>query len=292
MERSWRRVAHGQLGLRTVGLGDIPRFQNYHRVLSRAVWSSLRASQILLRLLVVTFAPQGPLVLGIDETIERRRGAKITAAGMYRDPVRSSRSHFVKVRGLRWMCLMLLAPVPWARRVWALPFLTVLAPSERASKQRGRRFKPLTSWARQMILQVHRWQPDRTLVVIGDRTYAALDLLDAVHTVATVVTRLRLDARLFAPAPPRLPHQKGRPRLVGERLPNLADHVQDPESVWTPLAVSQWYGEPDRPVEVLSQTAVWYSTGFPPISPGAHPVGALPRSARHVPYPGAALYRS
>ncbi len=233
--------------LRAVGLSHLPTFQTYHRVLNRAVWSSRSASQILLSLLVARFAPTGPLVVGIDETIERRRGKKIAAAGIYRDPVRSSHSHFVKVRGLRWVCLMLLVPVPWATRVWALPFLTLLTPSERASKRRGRRFKPLTAWARQLIRQVHRWQPDRSLVVVGDRTYAALELLDAVRSVATVVTRLRLDARLFAPAPPRPPHQKGRPRLVGARLPNLTCHVQDPEAEWMPLAVSYWYGEHDLP---------------------------------------------
>lgn len=251
--------------LRAVGLRNVHTFQAYHRVLNRAVWSSRAASRLLLRLLLATFAPEGPLVLGIDETIERRRGAKIAAAGIYRDPVRSSHSHFVKVRGLRWICLMLLVPMPWAMRVWALPFLTVLAPSERAAQRQRRRFKPLTTWARQMIRQVHRWQPDRALVVVGDRTYAALELLDAVRSVATVITRLRLDARLFAPPPPRLPHQKGRPRLVGARLPNLTDHLQDPDAVWTPLTIPSWYSEPDRPVEVLSQTAVWYSTGFPPV---------------------------
>src|SRR5579859_8013899 len=117
--------------LRSVGLGQIAHLQNYHRVLNRAVWSSLAASHILLDLLVQTFVPQGPLVFGIDETIDRRRGAKIAAAGIYRDPVRSSHSHFVKVNGLRWVCLMLLVPIPWAARTWALPFLTALAPSER-----------------------------------------------------------------------------------------------------------------------------------------------------------------
>jgi hypothetical protein len=86
--------------LRTVGLSQEQHFQTYHRVLNRAVWSSLKASRILLYLLVRAFAPNGPLVLGIDETIERRRGAKIAAAGIYRDPVRSSHSHFVKVNGL------------------------------------------------------------------------------------------------------------------------------------------------------------------------------------------------
>jgi DDE superfamily endonuclease len=142
--------------LRAVGLSHRSNFQAYHRVLSRAIWSSRSASRILLGLLVATFAPAGLLVLGIDETIERRRGAKIAAAGIYRDPVRSSHSHFVKVRGLRWVCLMLLVPVPWATRMWALPFLTVLAPSQRAAQRQRRRYKSLPTWARQMIRQVHR----------------------------------------------------------------------------------------------------------------------------------------
>src|SRR5690349_23227042 len=145
--------------LRAVGLSHLPTFQTYHRVLNRAVWSSRGASRILFGLLVATFAAEGPLVVGIDETIERRRGRKIAAAGIYRDPVRSSRSHFVKVNGLRWISLMLLVPIPWAGRVWALPFLTALAPSERYAQQRGRRHKPITLWARQLVRQVHRWLP-------------------------------------------------------------------------------------------------------------------------------------
>ena len=251
--------------LRAVGLAHVSTFQTYHRVLNRAKWSSLGVSRILFGLLVSTFAPPGPLVVGIDETIERRRGKQIAASGIYRDPVRSSHSHFVKVRGLRWICAMLLVPVPWAARVWALPFLTVLAPSERTARRRRRRFKPLTTWARQMILQVHRWAPERRVVVVGDRAYAALELLDAVRAVATVVTRLRLDARLFTPPPPRMPGQKGRPRLVGDRLPNLTEHAGDAEAAWLQLTIARWYGERDRPLEVLSQTAVWYSTGLPPV---------------------------
>src|SRR5260221_7802039 len=98
--------------LRAVGLSHLPTFQTYHRVLNRAVWSSRSASQILLSLLVARFAPTGPLVVGIDETIERRRGKKIAAAGIYPDPLRSSHTHFGKVRRLRWLCLMLLLPLP------------------------------------------------------------------------------------------------------------------------------------------------------------------------------------
>jgi hypothetical protein len=151
--------------LRAVGLRHVRTFQADHRVLNRAAWSSRGASRILLRLLLAAFAPEGPLVLGIDETIERRRGKRIAAAGIYRDPVRSRHRHFVTVRGLRWVCLMLLVPIPWARRVWALPFLTVLAPSQRAAQRQHRRFQSLTTWARQMMRQVHHWQPDRPLVV-------------------------------------------------------------------------------------------------------------------------------
>lgn len=251
--------------LRVMDLSHLRSFQPYHRVLNRDVWSGLELGRILLRLVIAAFAPDGPLVFGIDGTVERRRGAKIAAASIYRDPVRSSHSHLVKVNGLRWLCLMLLAPIPWAARVWALPVLTVLAPSERFNLLRRHRHKTVLDWARQMVLLLHRWYPDRQVVVVGDGEYAALEFLAGVRSAATVVTRLRLDARLFAPAPPRRPRQTGRPRLVGQRLPTLRERLTDPTTVWTPLIASRWYGEPDRPVEILSDTAVWYHTGLPPV---------------------------
>ena len=98
--------------LRVTGLARERRFVNDHRVLSRAAWSARAASRLSLGHLIETFAPSGPVVLGIDDTIERRRGKWIAAKGIYRDPVRSSHGHFVKASGLRWISLMLLAPVP------------------------------------------------------------------------------------------------------------------------------------------------------------------------------------
>ena len=139
--------------LRISGLAQERRFVNHHRVPNRAVWNPRAASRLLLGLLLEMFVPRGPVILGIDGTIERRRGKRIGAKGIYRDPARSSHGHFVKASGLRWLGLMLLAPVPWAGRVWALPFLTALAPSERHCRQRGRRHKKLTDWARQLVLQ-------------------------------------------------------------------------------------------------------------------------------------------
>jgi DDE superfamily endonuclease len=164
--------------LRVMGYSDEKHFQNYHRVLNRAKWSSRELSRLLLVLLVHLFFPGNEsVIMGIDETIERRRGRKIAARGVYRDPVRSSKEFFVKTHGLRWIALMLLTPIPWAQRVWALPFLTVLAPSERSHEQRKRRQKTITDWAWQMILQVARWMPGRRLVVVADGTYAVLDFL-------------------------------------------------------------------------------------------------------------------
>ena len=114
--------------LRVMGLSQEKCFVNYHRVLNRARWSALAASRVLVRLLIATLAPKGELLLGLDDTIERRRGDQIKAKGIYRDPVRSSHSHFVKASGLRWLCCMLLVNISWAGCIWGLPFLTVLRP--------------------------------------------------------------------------------------------------------------------------------------------------------------------
>ena len=114
------------------------------------------------------------------------------------------------------------ASVPWTERVWALPFLTVLASSRRYHEARGRRHKTITDWARQMLCMLRRWLPDRELVVVGDRTYATLRLLAACQGLTPPViflTRLRLDAVLHDPPPPRRPGQKGRPRRVAHASP-------------------------------------------------------------------------
>ncbi len=256
--------------LRAMGLDERKSFHRYHRVfLSRANWSSREASRLLLRSLVGAFVPDGPLVVGVDETLERRRGKKITAKGIYRDPVRSSHSHFVKTSALRWVCVTLLAEVPWASRVWALPFLCALAPSERyCSEQQGERHKKITEWAWQLLLLVRRWYPEREIVAVADGTYAALKLLDRCRRLKkpiTFITRLRLDAALYEPAPPRKPGQIGRPPLKGERLPNLSAVAEDPRTDWTPITVADWYGRKERTVEMVSGTAIWHSTGLPAV---------------------------
>jgi hypothetical protein len=254
--------------LQIMGRSAASDFQTYHRVLNRAVWSPLTASRLLLRLLVAVFIPRGVVVVGLDDTIERRRGEQIKAKGIYRDPVRSSQAYFVKVSGLRWLACMVLLPLSWANRVWALPFLTVLCPSERFYEQRGRRHQTLTERAWQMIRLVGRWLPGRDLVFVADSSFAALELLDKVATLprASVITRLRLDAALYDPPPPRKPKTMGRPRLKGKRRPTLEAVLADKRTQWTTLRVEQWYGKGPREVEVATDTAVWYHTGTPPVA--------------------------
>jgi hypothetical protein len=276
-QRSWRHAEMLLIGailtpgrrtvtsiLRITGLGRERRFVNYHRVLNRAAWSGRAAARVLLGLLLDAFVPKGPVILGIDDTIERRRGKRIRAKGIYRDPVRSSHGHFVKASGLRWLSLMVLVPVPWAGRVWALPFLTALAPSERYCREHSKRHKKLTDWARQLVLQARRWMPGRPLVLVADSGFAALELLAALVRHGVIcVTRLRLDAALYKPAPPRRPGTIGRPRTKGARLPNLAEVLTDKATVWQRVTVPGWYGGGDRLVEICSGSAVWRHAGLP-----------------------------
>ena len=234
-------------------------------VLNAARWSALDGARLLLLLIVAAFVPEGPVVIGLDDTIERRKGSRIAAKGIYRDPVRSSKGCFVKVSGLRWLSLMVVARVPFARAVWGLPFLTVLCPSERAAAKAGKRHKKLTDWARQALLQVRRWLPGRTIVVVADSGYAVIELGLALIGRAVMISRLRLDARLFEPAPPRQPGQVGRPRRVGRELPKLAAVAEDPDTRWTPVELASRKDGRQHRCEMTSGTAVWYHPGSAPL---------------------------
>ena len=251
--------------LHTVGLSQDRTFQTYHRVLNRAIWSSLKASHMLLHLLRDAFAPVGRIVLGIDETIERRRGAKIAAAGIYRDPVRSSHGHFVKVNGLRWVCLMLLVPIPWAGRVWALPFLSALAPSERYARgmvppqTRDPLGSPANSSGPSLAprpLVGGGWRPG----LRGARPARAL------RPVATMITRLRLDAHLVAPPPASCSRARmGVPASSGSacRPWSRCEPIQRPSG--RPSMLARWYGDHERRIEYVAGDALWYHTGFVPV---------------------------
>ena len=162
---------------------------------------------------------------------------------IYRDPVRSSRGHFVKTSGLRWLCFTLLTPLPWKTGIKALPFQTLLAPSERYASERGLRHKKLTNWARQGMLQTIRWLPDRKVIFVGDSSFGTHDLANSI---------LRLDANLFE-LPPET-NKRGRPRIKGAPLPKLESYLNAADECWTRVIPSHWYGAKEKTLEIISGT--------------------------------------
>jgi hypothetical protein len=158
----------------------------------------------------------------------------------------------------------LVVTVPWASRPWALPILSLPAPTPKVSLKLGRRHKTVAERARQIIVCLRRWLPTADLTVVGDTAYSVIELgLASRRRDVRLIAPLRLDARLFAPAPPRAPGAVGRPRVAGDRLPSLDVVLADPRTTWSKVAV-RWYDGADRHLEVVSGTAVWYHNGTEP----------------------------
>jgi len=102
-----------------VGLADDKNFSNYHRILNRDHWSPMVLSKLLLGLILHVFAATGqPLLLLVDDTLERREGRKIRYKSRFYDAVLSTAAKVVTSMGLRWICMMVLVSVPWSQRLW------------------------------------------------------------------------------------------------------------------------------------------------------------------------------
>lgn len=251
--------------LRALGLDQAPRFTNFHRVLNRACWSARDGSRILLFLIIAAFISAGaPLVLAADDTVERRPSRKISARALLRDPVRSSHGHLVRVWGLKWVVMAVLVRVPWSRRVWALPFLTVLAPGEkRYTKKRTHKKAP--RWVGQMIRQVRRWVPEGAIVLVVDGGFACVELaLTCLQVEVVMVSRMRQDARLFHRPGPRRPGQRGRNRVKGERQRTIKEWARRSDTPWEEAEVD-WYGGGRKRVLLVSRTGLWYRAGKKPV---------------------------
>ena len=252
--------------LRVMGLGGERRFEKYHRVLNRARWSGLQGAKILLGLLIALLPKDWPLTVVADETIERRNGRRIQAKGRYRDAVRSTKGTVVKCYGLKWISLMLLVPLPWSTRPWALPFLTILAPSERANTAAKRRHKTTVDWTVQAIKVISRWLGGRRWTLVGDGAYACVHLarLCTARSV-TLISRLRLDAQLYAFPDPNAPRRRGPKPLKGKWLTALKARVAAAVRDGTDLEIP-WYGGTTCQVRVLSECCLWYTQGEPPVA--------------------------
>ena len=253
--------------LRAMGLKDEKRFTNFHRVLNRAKWDGLQATRILIGLLVRMLPDCAPLIIVVDETIERRKGRKIDAKGCYRDAVRSTKKHVVHCYGLKWISMTLIAPLPWARRPWALPFLTVLAPSKSSNEAAGKRHKTTVDWTRQMIMFIRRQLPYRTIILVGDGAYAAVSLAlccSGLCPSVALVSRLRMDAGLYDFPPPAVSGKRGPKPKKGKKQPTLQDRVQDSETQWASIEI-RWYDGVMRTLDIISGVCLWYTPGLDPV---------------------------
>ena len=249
-----------------MGLHDGPDFSSYHQVFNRAAWSPRRVARRLLSAAIAAFVPEGVgLTFAIDETLERRWGKKIRIRGHYRDPLASSKERSVSASGIRWIVLALVVTVPWAEQA--------LGPADPQPAQPDAQGQPQAG----ATPQDHRRagpSDDRLppplaarldLTVVGDSAYSVIELgLACRRRDVRLIAPLRLDARLFTPAPERAPGTVGRPRVAGDRLPNLDVVLADPKTAWSRVAV-RWYDGADRDLEIASGTAVWYHNGIEPL---------------------------
>lgn len=250
--------------LRVMGLSQEKRFEKYHRVLNRAQWNSMTGAKILLGLLVQLMPASSPILIVVDDTIERRNGKKIKAKGCYRDACRSTQKLVIKCFGLKWVCLMLLVPLPWCKRSWALPFMTILAPSKKANNAKNRKHKTSIDWTIIAIRVIARWLK-RSFILIGDGGFACIRLGHAcIKNNITLVSRLRLDAALYELAPTPEKRQVGRRREKGSRFYSLKQLATDLTQPWCDTQVI-WYGGEAKAIRILSGVNLWYSSGEKPL---------------------------
>lgn len=252
--------------LRAVGLGEERHFTTYHRVLNRAMWSPLRLSRMLLRLLTTAFlTPDAPLVLLIDGTLERRWGPKIALKGRYHDAVRSRTGHVVTTEGIHWVCLSLLVPSPWGGREWAMPVLTLPTRSPALSQKLGKPHRTIPQYAQTLVRLVRRWYPTRELLLVGDSAFAAARLGHTCRACGVrLVSRLLLNAQLYDPVPPQPKGKPGVKPKKGPRQPKLCDLLTDEDTVWQTEELP-WYAGQSLTMDLTNGTALWHRDGEAPL---------------------------
>lgn len=249
--------------LRVMSLSQTKNYSKYHNVLRRAKWSSFDAGKILLGLLISTLPNGVPILVVVDETLERRQGKKIKAIGAYRDAVRSSKSNVVISFGLKWECMTLIVPLPWSQRYWALPFLVVLSPSKKSNEKAGKKHKTSIDWTMQMVSAVSRWTLRKPWILLGDGAYACMDLgHHCLKRGAALISRFRLDAQLFE-YPVYKPKMRGRKPIKGRRI-HLRTLLNDMTKPWQ-CAKVKWYGGELKALEFLVIDCLWYQAGKSPL---------------------------
>ncbi len=254
--------------LRMVGLADDKNFSNYHRILNRDHWSPMVMSKLLLGLILRTFPSEdGSLGVLVDDTLERRDGRKIRYKSRFYDAVLSTAAKVVTSMGLRWICMSVLVCVPWSKRRWALPFMVILTLAPGTSEKQGKPHRTLVDWAGFMIERVRRWQPENEIFLVGDGSYAAIDLIQGCQKLkkpVRLISRLRLDAVLHNHPSPQPKGKRGPHPKKGERQTSLAQRLVDPATIWRQTTIL-WYGGFLKTIEFVSGVSLWYHRGKDPV---------------------------
>lgn len=256
--------------LKRMGLRQIKNYSKYHDFFSKAKWSTLNGSKILL-LKLISLTPT-TVTFSFDTTMERRKGPKIKGLGIQRDAVRSTKGRKVLVPGLNWLVCAIHVQLPWSESKWALPILTILMPPENPlsiSKnthdlKKTKKHKTLTQWTCQAVKLLRRWLGSSTkITVVADSAFATYALANTcIDLDITLVSRMRLDARTFQfPLPSK---GRGRKKLVGKRLPTFQDMLKDASLVWTKV-ITGWYGGKIKEIQILTGTCLWYGYGIRPV---------------------------
>jgi hypothetical protein len=242
-------------------------------VLSGARWCAFKASKILFLQIVRSFVGHlNEIVISIDTTVERRKGPKIKGLGRQRDAVRSAKTRKVLTIGLQWLVASISVKLPYCKQCWALPFFTLLVPPKTplSSSQNqhdltnNKKHKKLTEWTVQLIGVIRHWLgKDIKFIIVGDSGFSCHKIAQAcVKAGGSLISRLRLDARMFD-FPSSEIFRKGRPRLVGKRLPLFSKLLED-KTLSLERAEVDWYNSGKKSILTLTGTALWYAYGLPP----------------------------
>ena len=225
-----------------------------------------RFRRILLKLLAKTFlAPNAPLILLIDGTLERRWGKRIAYKGRFHDAVRSASGHVETSEGIHWLCVMLLVRIPWCQRPWALPVLSVPTLTPATSAKLGKRHRTTAQAAQILIALIRRWYPEREIVLIGDGGFAATSLGHTCRRLQVrFVSRLLLTAQLYDPVPPQPKGKPGVKPKKGPRQRKLTQHLTNCTTTWLSQEIA-WYAGQQLKMDLLDGTALWHRDGEDPL---------------------------
>jgi len=255
--------------LRQLGLKDIKNYSKYHWFFSGAKWCTMRGAKILLSNLG-KICPKD-IVISIDSTIERRKGPQIKGLGRQRDAVQSTKENKVLVIGLNWLICAIHVQFPWTSRIWACPFFSVLMPPEnplsssknKSDQKKRKKHKTLNEWASQIVRLIAKWIGKiKNITIVADSAFATYVLANTCIDVGlSLISRMRLDARTFEFP---IVNKKGRPRLVGKRLPTFEKLAKDTSQIWHVVNV-KWYGGISKEISILTGTCLWYGYGIRPV---------------------------